>query len=198
MNVELLFDIVSPYSYLCATQLEARVSPLGVGVTWTPVFLGGIAKALGNKMPLELPSKARFMLADLGDWAELYGVPLRTPKVFPVLTLVHQRMLTAAPDVVRGPLAKAFFKAYWGEGHDVSKREVIDACLREVGVLDDALVAAADTQPVKDTLKAATDDALKRGAFGVPTMFIGDRMFWGNDRLDLLVRHIEKLQRARA
>lgn len=191
--VELCFDVVSPYSYLCATQIEARLAPLDATVKWTPVLLGGISKALGHKMPLEVPAKTRFMMADLADWAEVYGVPLRLPKAFPMSTLFHQRLLTAAPDAVRGELAKALFRAYWGEGHDISQRELVDACLRQVGVVD-SIAAAAETQPIKDALKSATDDAIKRGAFGVPTMFVGQRMFWGNDRLDLLARHVAKLR----
>jgi len=193
MNVELLFDLVSPYSYLAATQLEGRLAPLGATLTWTPVFLGGIFKALGTTMPIEVPAKARLMMADIMDWAELYGVPLRLPRPFPVNTLLPLRVLTAAPDALRGPLAQALFKAYWVEGHDVSKVDVVHACLREVGVLaSDALVAQAATEPVKDALKATTEAAVKRGAFGVPTMFAGTRMFWGNDRIELLERYLRK------
>ncbi len=188
--VHFLFDIVSPYSYLAAMRIEdtiAKATPTRpASVVWTPVLLGGITKALGHKTPIEIPAKARYMARDLTDWADFFGVPFRYPKRFPTSTLLVQRALTAAAPDARGPLAKALFATYWGAGEDIADPTIIAAAIRSAGHDPEPLLAAAETQPVKDALRAATDDGIRRGAFGVPTLFVGDHMFWGQDRLDLL------------
>jgi 2-hydroxychromene-2-carboxylate isomerase len=82
--------------------------------------------------------------------------------------------------------ALAILGAYWGEGHDISQAEVLAAAFAKAGLDGAAILARAQDQSVKDQLKENTETAIQRGVFGAPTMFVGDAMFWGNDRLDLL------------
>ncbi|MCC6619824.1 MAG: 2-hydroxychromene-2-carboxylate isomerase [Deltaproteobacteria bacterium] len=194
--VQFLFDVVSPYSYLAAMRIEdvvARARPEAT-IAWRPVLLGGITKALASKTPLDVPHKARYMARDLADWAAYFQVPFRYPRRFPTSTLLAQRVLTAAAPADRAALAKALFAAYWGAGEDVADQAVVVAAIVGAGHDPAPLMAAAETQAIKDALRAETDDAVRRGAFGVPTMFVGDHMFWGQDRLELLAWHLERLR----
>lgn len=194
--VQFLFDIVSPYSYLAAMRIEdvvARAAP-GATIAWQPVLLGAITKALANKTPLDVPHKARYMARDLTDWAAFFEVPFRYPRKFPTSTLLAQRVLTAAPPDARPALAKALFSAYWGAGDDVAEPAVIVAAIVGAGHDPAPLFAGAESQAIKDALRAATDGAVARGVFGVPTMFVGDHMFWGQDRLELLAWYLGRLR----
>lgn len=189
-TIELFFDIGSPYSYLAATQIEALATGTGAVVRWRPFLLGAVFKATGNEMPARVAAKARWMLDDLTRWAARYRVPFKMSSRFPLNTLRTQRALTAAGRIkgeeVIGPFALTLFRAYWAMDKDVSTDDEILRAAHSVGLDTDQLLAAIDAPETKDALRATTDEAVRRGAFGAPTMFVGEAMFWGNDRLDLV------------
>ncbi len=186
-SIEFFYDIGSPYSYLAATQIDAVAAAAGASVEWKPFLLGGVFKASGNDMPARVPAKARWMLSDLTLWAKRYGVPFVFPLSFPPNTVKAMRACVAAR---REGQAKAFslalFRAYWVDGKDPSAKETMSAAAEAAGLRGDAIIAATEDQAIKDELRALTDDAVARGAFGAPTMFVGEQMLWGNDRLELL------------
>ncbi len=189
-EIELFFDIGSSYSYLAATQIEAVAARVGATVRWRPFLLGAVFKATGNDLPARIPAKLRWMLSDMGLWSTHYGIPFRIPSRFPLITLRTQRALAAAerscgPQSLR-PFALALFEAYWVKDLDVTTDAVISDAAAAAGLDGAAIVAAIDAPETKDLLRATTDEAVKRGAFGAPAMFVGDILFWGNDRLGLL------------
>ncbi|HJK91694.1 MAG TPA: 2-hydroxychromene-2-carboxylate isomerase [Polyangiaceae bacterium LLY-WYZ-15_(1-7)] len=195
-TIELYFDVVSPYSYFACTQIEALAERAGGTVDWRPFLLGGVMKATGNQPPAMLPARGRYLGKDLQRWAKRYGVPFGMPSSFPARTITAQRMLVAAreqdPASVPG-LALAFFRAHWGEDRPVDDPATLNAIADEAGHDGAALLEAAGTDPIKQKLRALTDEAVERGAFGAPTMYVGDEMFFGNDRLDF----VEEALRAR-
>ncbi len=189
-TIEFFFDIGSPYSYLAATQAADLSRRTGAPVRWRPFLLGGVFKASGNRMPASVQSKARWMLGDLTRWATHYGVPFRMSSRFPLNTLMTQRALVAAGrlsgEEATAAFAMALFKAYWVDDLNVADPDVIAQIAGGVGLNGAAVVAGAGEQESKDQLRADTDDAVARGAFGAPTFFVGDSMFWGNDRIMLI------------
>lgn len=197
-EIELFFDIGSSYSYLAATQMSAVSARTGATVRWRPFLLGAVFKATGNDLPIKVPTKARWLLTDMTRWAAHYQIPFAMPKRFPLITLRTQRFLAAiertAPAQVPA-VALALFGAYWARGEDVTLDPVLAAAAAAGEGLDAAaLLAAIDEQATKDQLRATTDEAVRRGAFGAPTMFVGDAMFWGNDRLPLLEEHLAQMR----
>ena len=158
------------------------------------MLLGGVVKATGNRTPIEVPAKARYMLQDLHDWAKLYGIDLRFPSHFPPNSLPIQRVLNAVADEEVRPLAKALFDAYWTRDQNLSDLNVLAHVIEAAGFPAVNLLARAQDQDVKDRLRATTEEAVARGAFGAPTFFFRGRMFWGNDRLPLLERFILECQ----
>ncbi|HEU0196740.1 MAG TPA: 2-hydroxychromene-2-carboxylate isomerase [Nevskiaceae bacterium] len=187
-HVEFFWDVASPYTYLAATQMDALAQRTGAVVQWRPFLLGGVFKATGNQMPAALPAKARYMAVDLQRWAQSYGVGFHFPKIFPMRSVLAQRVVCAAQAAADTPsrLPLALMHAYWVEGCDLAQPDEI-ARVCEAAALDaDALLAAAGQPQAKSQLQVNTAEAVQRGAFGAPTFFVGTRMFWGNDRLPLL------------
>ena len=185
-RIEFFWDAVSPYTYLAATQIEAIAQRRQAELVWRPCLLGKVLEGSANQPPLANPAKRRYMFDDLARWARHYGVPLTPPQHFPASTLLVQRIGCALPDADVGPWAKATLGAYWGRGEDISQPEVLRGIIAGLGWNAEALQTAAQTPQAKDALKRNIDEALSRGAFGAPTFFVGEAMFWGNDRLPLL------------
>lgn len=185
-TVEFFLDCASPYTYLAATQIEAVAQRAGGQVLWKPFLIGKTFEATGNKMPASVPAKAKYMFKDLQLWARHYAVPFQFPKIFPINSLLPQRLLCAVPAARLPDAALAFMRAYWAEDVDIQKPEALQDLLDSLGLDGAALLAAAQTDEVKAQLKANTEDAVARGAFGAPTFFIGKAQFWGNDRLGLI------------
>jgi 2-hydroxychromene-2-carboxylate isomerase len=182
-TLEFFFDFTSPYTYLASTRVEAVAARAGGTVRWRPFVLGGVFKATGNHAPLEIPAKGRHMLVDLDRWARRLEVPLRFPRTFPIPSVLALRCALAAE--AQGklvPFSRAVFRAAWADEQDVASPDVLAGLGDDVGLDGAALVAAAPT--FKEALIRQTSEAVERGAFGAPALFVGAQLFVGNDRLD--------------
>jgi len=194
--IDFFYDVGSSYSYLATTQIERIESESGWSVRHRPFLLGAVFKATGNTTPASVAAKARWMVLDMARWSELYGIPFALPSRFPLVTLATQRALCAA-EVLGGEAALRAFtprlmQAFWAEDRDVASPEVIAACARAAGLDADAIATGAGEAPAKDLLRAHTDAALAKGAFGAPCFVVGDDLFWGNDRIPLLLHHLAR------
>jgi 2-hydroxychromene-2-carboxylate isomerase len=191
-EIELFFDVGSPYSYLAVTQIDAIERRTGAKVWLRPFLLGAVFKATGNTPPVQVANKGKWMLADLKCWARVYDVRFEFPSRFPLNTLSTQRAITAAERLAGDDAVRRFtlelFRAYWAEDRDVSDRQVIGEIATAAGLDAAAVLAETDAQATKDLLRARTEEAIARGAFGAPTFFVGDEMFFGNDRIQLVER----------
>lgn len=189
-TLEFFFELSSPYSFLAATQVHALAERTGADITWKPFLLGAIFKAQGAALPASNPFKARYMFQDLTRWAARYGVDFSWPSRFPINAVKGHRAALAARlqggDDALERMALATYHAYWSHDRDIADPEVLGDVAAEIGLDRGALLEAMATQEIKDELRAYTDDALARGVFGAPTFFLGEQMFWGNDRLDFV------------
>jgi 2-hydroxychromene-2-carboxylate isomerase len=185
--IEFFWDPASPFTYLASTQIESIATDCGAELAWKPFLLGKAFEASGNRPPISVPAKGKHMFVDLKRWATFYDVAFQFPKSFPVNSVAPERAAIAAANAGKGAeFAKALMTAHWGEGRDISQPEELKAVAASVGLDGDAILTATQDAAVKDALKANTEEAVKRGVFGAPTFFVGDEMFWGNDRLQLL------------
>lgn len=186
-TIEFFWDPASPYTYLAATRIEAIAARAGAALVWRPFLLGKVFEATGNRAPATIAAKGKHLFQDIQFWARHYGEPLAFPKIFPINSVAALRLACAAEGSGReGAYAKAVMRAYWAEGADISQPEAIIAAANAAGLDGAALIAQTQEPAIKDRLRANTEEAVKRGAFGAPTFFIGTQMFWGNDRLVLL------------
>lgn len=192
-SLEFFWDPASPYTYLAATRIETLAEEAGIALNWRPFLLGGVFKATGNRAPAEVAAKGRYLFEDLQRWASLYGVPLRFPESFPANSIQALRAALVAEESGQGPdFARAVMAAHWGEGRDINDPAVLAEVAEGAGLTADAVAQQMQSQEIKDRLRANTDEAVARGAFGAPTFFVGDVMFWGNDRLPLLKAYLQE------
>jgi 2-hydroxychromene-2-carboxylate isomerase len=186
-RLEYFFDYVSPFSYLADTQIPALIERTGAELVYRPFFLGGAMQAAKNSPPMTVPNKGAYMMADIRRWAKRYGVELNMNPHFPVNTLHVMRAAVAALDDERFPdFHRAMFRGMWVTGQNLGDTEVLKAAIDDAGLDGAAIVARSKEQDVKDKLRQNTEEAVSRGAFGAPTLFVGEEMFWGNDRLDFV------------
>lgn len=203
--IEFFFDCSSPWTYLGFHNIQPLAAELGVPIRWRPILVGGVFNAVNPSVYASrerpVPAKRDYMKKDLRDWARLSGLEIRMPpSVFPVNSVKAMRgclwLDTLEPQGRLVPFATAVFEAYWGRDEDISKGEVLAAVCRQCGIDEAAFFAGIAQDDIKAQLKANTDELIRRGGFGSPTMFVnGDDMYFGNDRLPL-VR--DALLRARA
>jgi 2-hydroxychromene-2-carboxylate isomerase len=186
-TLEFFFDVASAYSYLATSQIAPLCQKTGAQVRWRPFLLGAVFKDTGNDMPARIPAKAAWLFGDVALWAKQYHMQFQLPSRFPINSLKAQRFLIAAGRLFGEgaipTLAMPLFGAAWVDDRDMTDPEELRKIANHAGFDGDALVAAIDAPETKAALKANTDEAVARGAFGAPTFFVEEKLFWGNDRL---------------
>jgi 2-hydroxychromene-2-carboxylate isomerase len=193
-TIEFFFDYGSPTAYLAYTQLPGIAQRTGAKIVHRPMLLGGVFKATGNHSPVTIPAKGAWIAKDLPRFAARYGVPFAHNPYFPINTLNLMRGAIAADREGRlVPYSDAIYRAMWADKRNMEDPIVIGGVLRDAGFDPAAMMAAISTAEVKDRLRHNTEEAIARGVFGAPTCFVGDAMFFGQDRLDFVE---EELRRA--
>ncbi|MFT4096315.1 MAG: 2-hydroxychromene-2-carboxylate isomerase [Rhodoblastus sp.] len=186
-RAEFFFDFGSPASYLAYTRMDGIAKRTGAEIVWRPMLLGGVFKATGNASPAMVPAKGKWMNADLARFARRYGVAFNRNPFFPVNTLVMMRGAAAFEGTPQfRPYVDAMFKAMWVDQKNMNDMPTAASVLKAAGFDPQEFMAKAESQEAKDRLKATTEEAVARGVFGAPTTFVGDEMFFGQDRLDFV------------
>ncbi len=192
-DIECFFDCSSPWTYLCFHNLQPMAEELGAQVRWRPILVGGVFNAVNPSVYATranpVPVKARYQLKNLQDWARLAGLRIVfPPTVFPVNSVKAMRgCLLLEPEGKLVAFARAAFEAYFGEDRDISQDAVLaDLCAR-VGVDAQRFLDGIARPAIKEQLKANTEELIRRGGYGSPTLFVGgDDMYFGNDALPLV------------
>ena len=188
-TLEFFFDLGSPTTYLAYTQLPGICAETGSQLVYQPILLGGIFKATGNASPVTIPAKGRYLLQDLARYAKRYGVPLKFNPHFPINTLTLMRAVTGIQ--LRQPerfidFIDCLFRAIWVDGRNLGDPAVVAAVLAEHGFDPAQVLELAQDEAVKNALKHKTEEAIARGVFGAPSLFVGQQLFFGQDRLDFV------------
>jgi 2-hydroxychromene-2-carboxylate isomerase len=181
------FDFGSLAAYLAHTQLPKACAETGASANLLPMLLGGVFQATGNASPMTVPAKGRYVFVDFKRFADGYGVPLNMNPHFPIITTTLMRMVTALQmhkDPRMQHFMDAVFHAIWVDSRNLNDPVTVEQVLSDAGFDAAALLAMANDQATKDQLKAVTMRAVERGVFGAPTFFVGEEMFWGQDRIE--------------
>jgi 2-hydroxychromene-2-carboxylate isomerase len=183
-KLEFFYDYVSPYSYLANSQLGRFDQST---LVYRPMFLGGVMQATGNRPPGALEVKGDYLRKDIARWARRYGIEYNRNPKFPLNTLKALRLaVVAQQDGVYDQVHDALFDASFVRQLDLDDDVVLAKIMQVAGLDQEATLARIGEQSDKDEVKANTEEAVDRGAFGAPTFFVGDDMFFGNDRFEFI------------
>lgn len=181
-TIRFYFDYVSPNAYLAWTQLPGVADRHGFAIEPVPVLFAGLLEAYGQLGPAEVPAKLRWMFKNNLRKATLLGVAINPPAFHPFNPLLALRVSSLpleSPE--RWSLIGSLFRAVWVRGLHVSDAAVVAELADQIGLEGAALVSEAQHSTCKARLREQTDDAIARGVFGVPTMGVGNELFWGYD-----------------
>ena len=190
--IEFFFDCSSPWTYLALHNLPPLAKALQVDIRWRPILVGGVFNSVNPSVYAQrdhpIPAKLAYMKKDLQDWARVAGLQITMPPaVFPVNSVKAMRgCIVLQPQGKLPQFARAVFDAYWCRDQDISQDQVLGAICLQCGVDPAAFLQGISSASVKQQLKDNTEELVQRGGFGSPTLFVGDEMFFGNDRLELV------------
>ena len=194
-SVEFYFDLGSPYSYLAYYRLLQMAEQQEIQIVYKPILLGGVFKATGNRSPIEVPVKGVYSILDMQRWAEYYQIPMQMNPHFPMNTLTLMRILTGVQLLHLEKfeqVLKLLFDAMFGTPQNLNEPTVLAEVLKPSGFSVEDIMSMVQSDVVKQKLITETEQAILRGIFGAPTFFVGDEMYWGQDRLHFVEQALNK------
>ncbi len=189
--IEVYFDFSSPYSYLLSEQIEPLAIKYKRSVVYKPMLLGVAFKTSGAAPLTEVPLKGEYSKMDFARSARFANVTFNMPSPFPISTVNPARVLlwlqgTGSAKSV--PFVHKTFRAFFVDNRNINDVEVLADLCDDLGVDVAGMRAAVQDPVIKDKLKAQVDEAIARGVFGAPFVFVDGEPFWGNDRLPQIER----------
>ena len=194
-SVEFYFDLGSPYSYLAYYRLLQMAERQEIQIVYKPILLGGVFKATGNRSPIEIPVKGVYSILDMQRWAEYYQIPMQMNPHFPMNTLTLMRILTGVQLLSLEKfeqVLKLLFDAMFGTPQNLNEPTVLAEVLEPSGFSVEDIMSMVQSEVLKQKLITETEQAIQRGLFGAPTFFVGDEMYWGQDRLHFVEQALNK------
>lgn len=197
--VDFYFDFISPYSYFANHRLPQLAERYGFRINFHPVELKTLKNLAGNTAPptRDIPLKLACARVDQRRWAARYGIPVRSPREYASSLLNKGTLFAADAESARRYVTNVFHKV-WGEGGPMTTEPLLRAVSSDAGWDFSAFMSFLRSPEAEQRYAHSTDAAHARGVFGVPTMMIGDDLWWGNDRIDFLEQHLEGPQHAAA
>lgn len=198
-KLEFFYDLSSPWTYLAFNNVQSVLESTGAEVIWRPFLVGGVFNAVNTGVyearAEPMNPKVVHNFRWLHEWAELAGLPLDFPTVHhPVKSVLAMRACCTleADQLALQRFSAAAFDAYFARGENIDDPAVLKSVANGCDLDGEGLIGMASEQRVKDQLRSNTEEAISRGAFGSPTMFVGDALYFGNDQLPLVRRQLEK------
>jgi 2-hydroxychromene-2-carboxylate isomerase len=198
-KLEFFFDCSSPWTYLAFSRIHDLAARTGAQIGWRPILVGGVFNAVNQSVYQRRanpePRQSTYSAKDMQDWARLSGIDIKwPPTIFPVKSVDAMRgAFVAMEHDLLVPYAWSVFRAYWGADRDISDRSVLSECATEAGLEPSAYLKRIDEPRIRGLLRETTEELIARGGFGSPTIFIGDDMYFGNDRLPLVEAALDRL-----
>ena len=190
---EFYFDFVSPYSYLAHKQIKKIEDKEGIKIKYNPVLLGGLHNLHGIKAPAFIPAKARHMIRDCKLIAERNNVIFKFNSYFPIRTLNLMRgVFVAEEDNFKSYYIDSIFNSIWQDGLNMNDDNIIQKVLKNLNINPKTFALRATSSSVKDSLKKRTSEAYEKGVFGAPTFISNNKIFWGQDRIEFVLKEASK------
>lgn len=192
VDVKVFFNFRSPYCYIASKILFGVFDDFHANLVWRPLP-GGVGRSNPERAKVTMPVARQ----DMRRFARRLGIPVNTPPITTDPTRAAAISLLAEERGLLRPWVIEAMRAVWGEGRDIGQPDVLRDVCSAAGLDADAAMLAADDAKRRAVLDGYADDARAAGAFGVPTCIVGEEIFWGQDRIDLLRDHLRELRLAR-
>ena len=192
-SFEFYFDFVSPYSFLAHKQIRKLEKKNSIKIKYKPILLGALHNLHNIKAPAFIPAKAKFMIRDCKMLAEKNSLRFKFNSYFPIKTVNLMRgVFIAEEDDFQSFYIDNIFDAIWQDGLNMNDQNIIDKILKNIEVNPKTFFLRLATQNIKDQLKKKTNEAYEKGIFGAPTFIINNKIFWGQDRLEFVLKEASK------
>lgn len=192
-TVDFFYDFRSPYSYLAFTQLQ----DMNVDIAFHPMKILTVMDRVGNvPTTITCAAKGRYARMDLARWAGRYGITLNPSDMRANDGDALSRAVLAATPADRAAVTLALYRAIWSDGQTLADAADVVAALDAAGIDMTAIARGIDAPETVAQLDANTDEAVERGVFGSPSIFVGDTMFFGNDRIDFVREALAQQEKA--
>jgi 2-hydroxychromene-2-carboxylate isomerase len=192
-SFEFYFDFVSPYSFLAHKQIRKLEKKNSIKIKYKPILLGALHNLHNIKAPAFIPAKAKFMIRDCKMLAEKNSLRFKFNSYFPIKTVNLMRgVFIAEEDDFQSFYIDNIFDAIWQDGLNMNDQNIIDKILKNIEVNPKTFFLRLATQNIKDQLKKKTNEAYEKGIFGAPTFMINNKIFWGQDRLEFVLKEASK------
>ena len=192
-SFEFYFDFISPYSFLAHKQIRKLEKKNSIKIKYKPILLGGLHNLHNIKAPAFIPAKAKFMIRDCKMIAEKNGVKFKFNSYFPIKTVNLMRgVFIAEEDDFKSFYIDNMFDSIWQNGFNMNDQNIIDKILKNIQVNPKTFFLRSTTQNIKEKLKNNTNEAYEKGIFGAPTFLINNKIFWGQDRLEFVIKEASK------
>ena len=192
-SFDFFFDFISPYSYLAHKQIRNIEFQNKIEINYMPILLSGLHNLAEIKAPVFIPSKAKFMIKDCKLFAEKLNIKFKFNSYFPIQSLNLMRgVLIAKKENKTSLYIDKFFDACWKDGLNLNDQKIVDEILKELNFNLETFKLKISEHKIKDELKKRTKDAFLKGVFGAPSFIINNKMFWGQDRLEFVLKEAQK------
>ena len=190
---DFFFDFTSPYSYLAHKQIRNIEYHYKVEINYMPILLDGLLNLAEIKAPAFIPSKGKFIIRDCKLFAEKLNVKFKFNSYFPIQSLNLMRgVLIARKENKTSLYIDKFFDACWKDGLNLNDQKIVDKILKDLNFDLEIFKLNTADQRIKDELKKRTKDAFLKGVFGAPSFIVNNKMFWGQDRLEFVLKEAHK------
>ena len=187
------FDFISPYSFLAHKEIIKIEKKTSIKVIYKPILLGGLHNLHGIKAPAFIPAKAKHMVRDCKLIAERNNIKFRFNTYFPIRSLNLMRgVFVAEEDNFKSYYIDNIFNAIWQDGLNMNDENIVQRVLKNLNVNPKTFVLRSTSSSIKDLLKKRTSEAYEKGIFGAPTFVSNNKIFWGQDRIEFVLKEASK------
>ena len=190
---DFFFDFISPYSYLAHKQIRKLEKENNIKINYKPILLGGLHKLAGVTAAAFIPSKTKYMIRDCKMIAEKHNIKFKFNTNFPINSLALMRGVFLAQNKKKlDQYVDFFFDAYWEDGLNLNSDKILNSILTNLNINFNEFQLIISDQKIKKKLTVQTNEAYNKGVFGAPSFIINNKLFWGQDRLEFVLKEAQR------
>ena len=190
---DFFFDFISPYSYLAHKQIRKLEKENNIKINYKPILLGGLHKLAGVTAAAFIPSKTKYMIRDCKMIAEKHNIKFKFNTNFPINSLALMRGIFLAHNKKKlDQYVDFFFDAYWEDGLNLNSDKILNSILTNLNINFNEFQLIISDQKIKKKLTVQTTEAYNKGVFGAPSFIINNKLFWGQDRLEFVLKEAQR------